>query len=298
MDPTAQLSTLPAVGPGPTLMADRSSGSSGQEYLQQSQVVVRLLQSSAWASRSCHQKVAQLHRDMTLQRDKLEAIVLARRYKANTLEILQLLQSLQAIVQQTLQDTSSHGHDIPDAAWKVLRNYADQAEVFRSQLDSRTDLVDQDTLIPLSRRSHMLQREQTALSHQATCPCKARLCAVVKLLRALETSYTFQSSLAMASCTQADASRRTHETFAYGSTPFHSWQAIMAQVSKEVEQTRHADLELMVWGSSVGWLVFYSALSLGLTSSGYEILEPLHNAAIKLQQQLQASRPPPSAQQS
>ena len=43
------------------------------------------------------------------------------------------------------------------------------------------------------------------------------------------------------------------------------------QVPKEIEQAGLTGREVMVWGSSVGWLVFYSALSLGLESSGTSV---------------------------
>lgn len=37
--------------------------------------------------------------------------------------------------------------------------------------------------------------------------------------------------------------------------------------------------EIVVWGSSTGWLVFYAALGLGARSRGVELLEPLHTVA-------------------
>ena len=40
-------------------------------------------------------------------------------------------------------------------------------------------------------------------------------------------------------------------------------------------------MECMVWGSSIGWLVFYGALGLGVRSVGYEIVQSLNDIALE-----------------
>ena len=44
--------------------------------------------------------------------------------------------------------------------------------------------------------------------------------------------------------------------------------------------------EYVVWGSSVGWLVFYGALTFGWRSVGVEILPGLHEAAAGVAEEL------------
>lgn len=43
----------------------------------------------------------------------------------------------------------------------------------------------------------------------------------------------------------------------------------------------------MVWGSSLGWLVFYSALAFGWKTEGFELLSCLSEKAEALQKDLQ-----------
>jgi hypothetical protein len=44
--------------------------------------------------------------------------------------------------------------------------------------------------------------------------------------------------------------------------------------------------EYVVWGSSVGWLVFFGTLTFGWPSVGVEILPGLHEAATRVAEEL------------
>lgn len=67
MAPSAQPLSPPAVVPSPLLAVTFEPDSAGQRYLEEFRQVNSKLQSSAFASRACHQRVAKLTRDGTLQ---------------------------------------------------------------------------------------------------------------------------------------------------------------------------------------------------------------------------------------
>ena len=103
--------------------------------------------------------------------------------------------------------------------------------------------------------------------------------------------------------------------FAYGSTPIESWLKVGSlffcnlsssltlitpwstqQVIRhplaipEIESSmRNGEDKVpricMVWGSSMGWIVFYSYLAFGWRTEGVEFLSCLHERAVTLQQE-------------
>ncbi|KAL0026385.1 hypothetical protein WJX79_005362 [Trebouxia sp. C0005] len=72
----------------------------------------------------------------------------------------------------------------------------------------------------------------------------------------------------------ASQSRWTLDNFAYGSTSFHGWLSIFQHpmVKPHVLTALSNGKDFQVWGSSIGWLVFYAALTYGLRAVGYELL--------------------------
>jgi hypothetical protein len=93
--------------------------------------------------------------------------------------------------------------------------------------------------------------------------------------------------------------------FAYGSTPYQTFRAITrfpavaqalvsctllpAQEKEGAEGEGDVTLcggvggAVVVWGSSLGWLVFYAALTYGVRSRGVELLEVLSLLALLVQ---------------
>lgn len=67
------------------------------------------------------------------------------------------------------------------------------------------------------------------------------------------------------------------------------------QVEAAVSECLAAGKEYVVWGSSLGWLVFYGALSRGLRSVGYELLPGLVAFAEQLAAEHQVRRGPHGA---
>eukprot|EP00873_Tetraselmis_striata_P044725 jgi/Tetstr1/464989/TSEL_009720.t1 len=105
----------------------------------------------------------------------------------------------------------------------------------------------------------------------------ARLRAVIGALREEEAGLDFQAQLLQEVDAAVGGSSYSHQNFAYGSTPLASWHAVFSHPTVEaaVSECLAAGKEYVVWGSSLGWLVFYGALSRGLRSAGYELLPGL-----------------------
>ena len=64
--------------------------------------------------------------------------------------------------------------------------------------------------------------------------------------------------------------------------PLPSLQVIQDPLVAAVLDQAMAGQSCMVWGSSLGWIVFYSALIFGWSSVGYELLSCLSEQANKL----------------
>lgn len=86
----------------------------------------------------------------------------------------------------------------------------------------------------------------------------------------------------------------TAENFSYGSTPYSSWVELFKgcdRLRSKMEEISDASSSqsYVVWGSSVGWLVFYGALTYERARcKGVEILPELHDTAVRLQREYMA----------
>eukprot|EP00741_Cyanophora_paradoxa_P003981 tig00000743_g3868.t1 len=103
------------------------------------------------------------------------------------------------------------------------------------------------------------------------------LAGAVRELRATERDWDFQAELLADQVAVAGSSGYTRSNFAYGSTPFSTFRRAL----REVPAARAAAADcaagrgaFLVFGSSVGWLLFYAAALLGPLADveGYEIL--------------------------
>ena len=106
---------------------------------------------------------------------------------------------------------------------------------------------------------------------------------VLRALRAAEESAAFALGLWRETREVAARSGYSSQNFAYGSTPLASWHAVFssAPLADAAARCRAAGRDYVVWGSSIGWLLFYGALGLGLRAVGYEILECLAAIAVE-----------------
>ena len=96
------------------------------------------------------------------------------------------------------------------------------------------------------------------------------------LERKLEASKTFQAALLRDQIRLCGEENYSKSNFAYGSTPYSTWKTIFERStalkqSRRVLQINQAK-KYTVFGSSVGWMVFYGALTFGFSSEGYELL--------------------------
>ena len=146
-------------------------------------------------------------------------------------------------------------------------------------------------------RDALLRDEGVALVAAASDPPEgssgARLRALAVLvdaLRAEEGSFEFQQTLMQAHQRLGTTTEYSRDNFAYGSTPWQSWltvhtdpgcTALAAAVARCAEPGSGLP-EYVVFGSSLGWLCFYAALTYAVPAVGYEIVEPLVEAAERL----------------
>ena len=102
----------------------------------------------------------------------------------------------------------------------------------------------------------------------------AALRVVLRRLHAIEDGPRLPLALWRAAPAAARQSGYSKDNFSYGSTPLASWWRVfrLQELEHPVRQASAGDMECVVWGSSVGWLVFYGALGLGMRSVGYEIV--------------------------
>jgi hypothetical protein len=109
------------------------------------------------------------------------------------------------------------------------------------------------------------------------------LSALVTDLRAAEASFDFQRTLMQAHQRLGTTTEYSRDNFAYGSTPWQSWIQLhtdpgcheLATAVRRCAAAGSSLPEYIVFGSSLGWLCFYAALSLSVHAVGYEIVEPL-----------------------
>ena len=102
----------------------------------------------------------------------------------------------------------------------------------------------------------------------------AALRMVLRNLHEIEDGPRLPLALWRAAPAAARQSGYSKDNFSYGSTPLASWWSVfrLQELEHAVRQASVGDMECVVWGSSVGWLVFYGALGLGMRSVGYEIV--------------------------
>jgi hypothetical protein len=102
-------------------------------------------------------------------------------------------------------------------------------------------------------------------------------------LRRLETSKTFQKNLLKDQLILTRELAYTRTNFAYGSTPYSTFVKVFKTptIHKAIKCWSSKDTAV-VFGSSIGTIAFYIALSLGIPCKGYEILPYLHNISQEL----------------
>ncbi|KAG8465504.1 hypothetical protein KFE25_002811 [Diacronema lutheri] len=103
------------------------------------------------------------------------------------------------------------------------------------------------------------------------------LARLIDRLRATEESLDFHAALLHCHAKLSAVAGYSQANFSYGSTPYHSWRALYDACPELSDATRGctASGECIVFGSSLGWLCFYSTLTFGVPSRGYEVVTPL-----------------------
>ena len=107
--------------------------------------------------------------------------------------------------------------------------------------------------------------------------------AVLRRLHAVEEGPRLPLALWREAPAAARKSGYSQDNFSYGSTPLSSWWLVFShpEIVQPVQRASTGAMECMVWGSSIGWLVFYGALGLGVRSVGYEIVQSLNDIALE-----------------
>ncbi|KAL3151958.1 hypothetical protein ABBQ32_001083 [Trebouxia sp. C0010 RCD-2024] len=97
---------------------------------------------------------------------------------------------------------------------------------------------------------------------------------VIQQLHVTQQDMTFHAEMSVGIQVAARTSRWSADNFAYGSTPFHGWLSMFEHpaVRGYVAAAVSCSKQFQVWGSSIGWMVFYAALTYGLEAVGYELL--------------------------
>ncbi|DBA82014.1 TPA: hypothetical protein ACH3X1_007713 [Trebouxia sp. C0004] len=147
------------------------------------------------------------------------------------------------------------------------------------------------------RRSQLLEDEAKAVSSLTKDKFPeakpAILMQLLQKLHSLQEDVMFQAD--MTHCIQAAAShsRWTLDNFAYGSTSFQGWLRIFQHplVQPHILTALSHGKHFQVWGSSIGWLVFYAALTYGLQAVGYELLSCHVDTAQQLASHFQVGAP-------
>lgn len=118
---------------------------------------------------------------------------------------------------------------------------------------------------------------------EASARCLEEVC---RELSSIEGDVSWTGRL-IAEAEQLAAGRScSSSTFAYGSTPLRTWSELFARCGElraRAMSLESEKLDYVVFGSSLGWLVFYGALTLrARTHRGFEILQTLHDQACRV----------------
>ena len=151
-----------------------------------------------------------------------------------------------------------------------------EAELLREEAEVRAGLAAEESAC----------LENLSALHVATgCPSErmAALRAVLRRLHAIEEGPRLPLALWREAPAAASESGYSQDNFSYGSTPLSSWWRVFShpELVRPVQRASTGAMECMVWGSSIGWLVFYGALGLGMRSVGYEIVPSLNDIAVE-----------------
>lgn len=107
--------------------------------------------------------------------------------------------------------------------------------------------------------------------------------AIIFRLDSVERDFAFKTNLAAEVRNICAAQDWTLENYAYGSTPYTSWARLFEHdaLKHAIARVRQDGLSYVVWGSSMGWLVFFAGLTFGVPCAGFEILQTLHDTATR-----------------
>lgn len=143
-------------------------------------------------------------------------------------------------------------------------------------------------------REQLLMEEDTALdayverANAAGDSSLARrlemLAHLIDRLRATEENLDFHAALLHCHAKLSSELGYSQANFSYGSTPYHSWRSLHNACPKLDAAMRSAssDGACVVFGSSLGWLCFYAALTYGIPTTGYELVGPLATLSAKV----------------
>ena len=133
------------------------------------------------------------------------------------------------------------------------------------------------------------------LPSSISCPNAGLLLRIVAHVRSVESKDSFQRSLIYDQKVLASRLGVDRETFAYGSTPFLSWQKLFegncntlddairrCKFERQTILGEEKQRSYVVFGSAMGLLAFYGAVGLGLRTLGYEILPCLARSASEI----------------
>lgn len=221
------------------------------------------------------------------------------------LDVLNLLQSLRTAVTIVYLEDSDK-----DAAYALQAQVHAARDFVKRVCDVLGSTIDCPTIEHLQQQRReqieceidcaqtLCEREFDTNHHIAAPSSIDAVCTLIQRLRGLEESQEFHRSLLQTQRAIAATSDYTVDNFAYGSTPFPTWLAI---VSLKSVRTAIAAIRLScecandnstnqrqctVFGSSTGSLVFYAALALGVDCVGVEILPFLSDVATQLRDEV------------
>ncbi|CEG43695.1 uncharacterized protein PHALS_13989 [Plasmopara halstedii] len=145
----------------------------------------------------------------------------------------------------------------------------------------------QDELAAVAQVNEVLARHNLPLVDNKN---KKSLQVLVTKLRQKEQQLVFHQGLSKAQQHFSGSnSLYSVDNFAYGSTPFTTWLNVFTQQAV-LDKLASGQVNLTVFGASIGSLVFFAGLVFGLRSVGVEILEFLHDVAEQFRLNLQISK--------
>mmetsp|Transcript_91656 Transcript_91656/g.210094 ORF Transcript_91656/g.210094 Transcript_91656/m.210094 type:complete len:366 (+) Transcript_91656:2-1099(+) len=127
----------------------------------------------------------------------------------------------------------------------------------------------------------------------AVSPAWEPLEEVARWMVANEHELEFQFRLVRrAKCRRAGGSMHGYDcgTFVYGATFYWSWLEVVTSTPALLDSLQRPDAHFVVLGSSIGWQVFFAALTFGVPSRGHELLEQRHNSASHVQQRFNVTQ--------